>query len=71
MRSMMRRLKLLQAELAAIDLWDCLLAQNDRPSQMEIDASKARFFRRVQVIVELFDLSLGYLDCKGRDMTIN
>jgi hypothetical protein len=42
-----------QAELAALDLWDCLLAENDHPGQVEIDAGKARFFRRVQVIAEL------------------
>jgi hypothetical protein len=47
----------LQAELAAIDLWDRLLAKTDEPSQMDLDAGKARFSRRVQVIEELLRIS--------------
>ena len=46
----------LQAELKALDLWDRLYAERVDPSQIEKDAAKARFFRRVQVIQLLAQL---------------
>ena len=49
----------LQAELKALDLWDRLYAESVNPSQIEQDAAKARFFRRVQVSMELLALTEG------------
>jgi hypothetical protein len=46
-----------EAELAALDLWDRLLAENDHPSQIEMAAGKARFFRRVQLVTEILRIS--------------
>jgi hypothetical protein len=39
----------LEAELRAINLWDQLFAESEQPDTI----AKARFFRRVQVIVQL------------------
>jgi hypothetical protein len=47
----------LLAELNAIDLWDRLFAETAEPSQIEKDACKARFFRRVQVTMQLLAIS--------------
>lgn len=43
--------KELRAEMEAINLWDSLLADN--PHQLDIDAARARFHRRVQVALRL------------------
>jgi len=47
----------LLAELNAINLWDRLLAESENPSQIEKDAAKARFFRRLQLTMQLLSLS--------------
>lgn len=47
----------LLAELNAIDLWDRFLAESEDPRQIEKDAGKARFFRRVQVTMQLLTLT--------------
>jgi hypothetical protein len=49
--------QLLTAELKAIDLWDGMLMENPRPDAIEKDASLARFFRRLEVVVELKKLA--------------
>jgi hypothetical protein len=43
----------LEAELRAINLWDRLFAESEQPDTIAKDACAARFFRRVQVIVQL------------------
>jgi hypothetical protein len=43
----------LEAELRAINLWDRLFAESEQPDMIAKDACTARFFRRVQVIVQL------------------
>jgi hypothetical protein len=43
----------LEAELRAINLWDQLFAESEQPDTIAKDACAARFFRRVQVIVQL------------------
>jgi hypothetical protein len=45
--------QLLTAELKAIDFWDGMLVNNPRPDAIEKDAGLARFFRRLEIIVEL------------------
>jgi hypothetical protein len=43
----------LEAELRAINLWDRLFTESEQPDTIAKDACTARFFRRVQVIVQL------------------
>ena len=50
-------MKVLKAELEAINLWDRLYAEDPEPSAMEKDACVTRFFRRAQIAVELMNLA--------------
>ena len=49
----MEKVASLKHELEAINLWDCLYAQDSDPSRIDEDACFARFFRRSQIAVEL------------------
>jgi hypothetical protein len=60
----------LKAELRALDLWDQLFTELQQPDQIDKDASAARFFRRVQVIVQLEGLpSLENL-CRSTELGV-
>jgi len=50
-------MEILKAEPDAINLWDWLLAENPRPDVLEQDASVARFFRKIQIVVRLQELA--------------
>jgi len=49
----MNRTELLAAELKAINLWDEMLADDPNPPQIDKDAAKVRFFRRLEIVNEL------------------
>ena len=53
---MASKVKILKAELEAINLWDRLYLEDPEPSATEKDACLTRFFRRVQIAVELMRL---------------
>jgi hypothetical protein len=57
MREMKTEAETLEAELRAIDLWDRLSAECQQPGEMDKDASRARFFRRLQLIMQLEGLA--------------
>jgi hypothetical protein len=47
----------LEAELQAIDLWDRLFVESQQPAKIEKDATNARFFRRLQIILRMEGLA--------------
>jgi hypothetical protein len=50
--------ELLEAELAAIDLWDRLYLDLSDPPKVETDACATRMLRRCQIAVELHSLEM-------------
>jgi hypothetical protein len=54
---MAERIRLLRAELEAINLWDHLYVEMEEPCKIESDACAARLFRGCQVAVELQKLT--------------